>query len=202
MALARLTDELSEKLSDIIKSQEDWTGDDGKRIHREYMKIFGEVWSEVVTKFNNPNGSSFSQFTEMSSKEGQHASTGETEETVEETEIRHEGTLIAVTKKRMEYPARLAALLGKTRRLQKNTAEALKVDLPLRAPLEVDDGVSHLDENLVVTAKETLDALSKSSHIIQMHTHRVTHIADAVEIILNNKHHPTEAFLTSTENIM
>lgn len=40
---------------------------------------------------------------------------------LEETEIRHEGTLIAVTKKRKEYPAKIAALLGKTTRLQKNT---------------------------------------------------------------------------------
>lgn len=40
---------------------------------------------------------------------------------LEEAEIRHEGTLIAVTKKRKEYPAKIAALLGKTTRLQKNT---------------------------------------------------------------------------------
>lgn len=40
---------------------------------------------------------------------------------LEEAEIRHEGTLIAVTKKRKEYTAKIAALLGKTTRLQKNT---------------------------------------------------------------------------------
>lgn len=74
------------------------------------------------------------------------------------------------------------------------------MDLPLKAPLEV-DGVSHFDENLSASAKDTLDTLSKSSHNIQMHTHRLTHIADAVEIIINNQHHPTEALLTSTENM-
>ncbi|KAG7178009.1 uncharacterized protein LOC121857862 [Homarus americanus] len=184
MSQTDFLNELSSKIAGIINSHDDWTEEDNQRIQSEYMKILGGVWNEVVNT--------------AAQESQQHPK--EDAETMEDVEIRHEGTLIAVTKKRKEYPAYIAALLGKKTRLKKNTAEVLKVSLPPRALIEVDGGVTQLDEKFNSLVKDTMDTLSENTKSIQQHTHHLMQVADAAEVIVNNQYHPTEALITSQEN--
>ncbi|XP_042868111.1 uncharacterized protein LOC122250652 [Penaeus japonicus] len=195
MTSSIISDELSRKIADMISKQNDWTEEDKTRILSEYMKTFGEVWKEAVNIFNNGNMTSQSESADDKDKE--EAKIVETAEDLEETEIRHEGTLIAVTKKRKEYPAKIAALLGKTTRLQKNTVEVLKVDLPPRPPLELDNNTSHLNTNLSSMLEASSCALSENMKNLQPHNHRLTHLAEAMDILTSNRNNPMEVLLTN-----
>nr|XP_053634960.1 uncharacterized protein LOC128690317 isoform X1 [Cherax quadricarinatus] len=186
MTLQVLQEGLSLQVTDIVSAQDDWTSDDRQNIQRQYMEIHSELWGEVVS---------------IAAQEDHQCSedTQEDPDVLEDVEIRHEGTLIAVTKKRKEYPALLTGLLGKKTRLQNNTVEKLKVDLPPRAPLEVNEGMSHLDGSLDPLFKSILVILSENMHNIQLQTNRLTHVADAAEIIINNQHHPIETLVSNIE---
>ncbi|KAK8740710.1 hypothetical protein OTU49_002666 [Cherax quadricarinatus] len=186
MTLQVLQEGLSLQVTDIVSAQDDWTSDDRQNIQRQYMEIHSELWGEVVS---------------IAAQEDHQCSedTQEDPDVLEDVEIRHEGTLIAVTKKRKEYPALLTGLLGKKTRLQNNTVEKLKVDLPPRAPLEVNEGMSHLDGSLDPLFKSILVLLSENMHNIQLQTNRLTHVADAAEIIINNQHHPIETLVSNIE---
>ncbi|XP_037778694.1 uncharacterized protein LOC119575256 [Penaeus monodon] len=195
MTSSIISDELSRKIAEMISKHDDWSQEDKTRILSEYMKIFGEVWKEAVTVFNNGNGPGQSQ----PADEKEEARPEETAEDLEEAEIRHEGTLIAVTKKRKEYTAKIAALLGKTTRLQKNTVEVLKVDLPPRPPLEVDNNSSHLNANLASMLEASSCVLSENMNDLQPHNHRLTHLAEAMDVLTSNRNNPMEVLLSSCE---
>ncbi|KAK8740711.1 hypothetical protein OTU49_002666 [Cherax quadricarinatus] len=185
MTLQVLQEGLSLQVTDIVSAQDDWTSDDRQNIQRQYMEIHSELWGEVVSI--------------AAQEDHQCSEDTQDPDVLEDVEIRHEGTLIAVTKKRKEYPALLTGLLGKKTRLQNNTVEKLKVDLPPRAPLEVNEGMSHLDGSLDPLFKSILVLLSENMHNIQLQTNRLTHVADAAEIIINNQHHPIETLVSNIE---
>nr|XP_053634961.1 uncharacterized protein LOC128690317 isoform X2 [Cherax quadricarinatus] len=185
MTLQVLQEGLSLQVTDIVSAQDDWTSDDRQNIQRQYMEIHSELWGEVVSI--------------AAQEDHQCSEDTQDPDVLEDVEIRHEGTLIAVTKKRKEYPALLTGLLGKKTRLQNNTVEKLKVDLPPRAPLEVNEGMSHLDGSLDPLFKSILVILSENMHNIQLQTNRLTHVADAAEIIINNQHHPIETLVSNIE---
>lgn len=68
----------------------------------------------------------------------------------------------------------------------------MKVSLPPRVPLEMDNRRNNLDDTCNVNEMFSgiFDELSQNTYNIQPLSHRLTHTADAAEIVVNNQHHP------------
>ncbi|XP_068202465.1 uncharacterized protein [Palaemon carinicauda] len=186
MSTSLVLNDVSQQLSQIWKCD----GDSNKRkIHEQYMKIFAEVWKESIPLFDNvETGQNFKETPD------QQEMRDEKEENIEELEIRHEATLIIVTKKRKEYPSRIASYLGKKRRIQKNTIQAMKVDLPLRTPLEVDEPNFTTAD---LSFKSSPTALSESLQHLQPCIQRLSNLADAVSTLQMIHDDPAEMICSS-----
>ncbi|KAK3857865.1 hypothetical protein Pcinc_035912 [Petrolisthes cinctipes] len=195
-------------IKNLINEKEDWSDEDKLRVQSQYMKEYSDVLREMVPlitrlRDNRPSQTPHphqGQQEVEGSRENEEVQEGEKEDTscesLEDIEIRHEGTLIAVTQKRMKFPAIASALRGKTARLQKNTVEAMEVELPPRVPFVMGEGTERLDEHITCLVDETLTPLSQSSRSIQQHTLRLSNLAQATEMVINNHNHPTEAIIS------
>ncbi|MPC43011.1 hypothetical protein E2C01_036646 [Portunus trituberculatus] len=100
-------------------------------------------------------------------------------EALEEAKVRHEATIIAITKKRKEYPHYLSKLLGKTTRLKKETAAVMKVDMQLPEPMEGVGTAVDLDNTYWDVLKEEVnDNLIESTNNILMDVERLSGLVD------------------------
>ncbi|KAK4297350.1 hypothetical protein Pmani_030230 [Petrolisthes manimaculis] len=203
-----IEEEVQSIIKNLINEKEDWSGEDKSRVQSQYMKEYSDVLREMVPFIKRLQDNRTSQTPHPhqeqqeveGSKEDAEVQEEEKEDTscesLEDIEIRYEATLIAVTQKRMKYPPIASALRGKTARLQKNTVEAMKVELPPRVPLVMGEGKERLDEHITCLADETLTSISQSSRSIQQHTLRHSNLAEATDVLINNRNHPTEAIMS------
>ncbi|XP_076048153.1 uncharacterized protein LOC143029299 [Oratosquilla oratoria] len=173
---------VSEKLKCIIDSFDDWVDDDRSVVLNEYMGIFDQVWARTVELSEKPHPES--QLIEDDEKDDDD---GAEKENLEDVEILHEATLIAVTKKRKSYPHTLAGLTGKTTRLCSKSIETQKVDLPPHVPLEVCTGVDNLEKNCSQLTEDNLASLTSSMLTLQPRTTKLQHLEEAIQIIVNNR---------------
>lgn len=142
------------------------------------MKVFADVWRESILLFDKVETGQNAKEAEQGNKTEEVKN--ETEESIEDLEIRHEATLIVVTKKRKEYPSRIANYLGKKRRLQKNAIQIMKVERPLRTPLEVEEPNYAVAD---VSFKNSRSVLSESLQHLQPCIQRLNNLADAVSTL-------------------
>ncbi|KAG0714628.1 hypothetical protein GWK47_013754 [Chionoecetes opilio] len=160
--------EVLEVMARLIGDQ-DWEEEDKERLHREYMTEFGVVLREMMP-----------QMIELfhDRKPTVAESTNDDGEALEKAKVRHEATLIAVTKRRKEYPHYLSKLLGKTLRLKKNTAAAMKVDTPPAEPMEA-AATGDLDDSYLDVLKEQVNGnLLESTHNILSDMDRLSGLMD------------------------
>ncbi|XP_063882325.1 uncharacterized protein LOC135112169 isoform X1 [Scylla paramamosain] len=104
-------------------------------------------------------------------------------EALEEAKVRHEATVIAITKKRKEYPQYLSKLLGKTTRLKKEAVAVMKVDMQLPEPMEEVGTATDLDNTYWDALKEEVnDNLIESTHNILMDVERLSGLVDFARV--------------------
>ncbi|XP_045616098.2 uncharacterized protein [Procambarus clarkii] len=189
---------LSAILIDVAKERDEWTEENRRAILQEYMQIFDEVWSEAMDIFQDPDEIRIRESVRRAVRDGR-PSRGETRETIEDVEIRHEGTLIAVTKKRKKVPSRFSALLGKAVRLQSNAAEKLNVDLPPTALLETTDSTQM--EEFDEIFKNAYRIVYETTRVMRPHIQCLTNIVNATETVINNDNHPVETLITNIDKM-
>ncbi|KAK7072808.1 hypothetical protein SK128_028196 [Halocaridina rubra] len=169
--------ELSSQMKDIW---ENFEAENKEKLQSEFMMIFSDVWRESVSIYNRVMANQIPNSIEESQPEEKDVVA---EEKMEEAEIRYEATLIAVTTKRKEYPDRIAKLLGKKRRLEKNTAEVMKVDLGHRTPREHQDRIYSVESNAVM--EDNASSFSESIQCLQPHLQRLANLVDVAGALGN-----------------
>ncbi|XP_064109305.1 uncharacterized protein LOC135217393 [Macrobrachium nipponense] len=175
MTTSFVLNDVSQQLRQIWNCEDD---SERHKIHEQYMKVFSDVWKESVLLFDKVENGLNTKETQQENETQEVKN--ETEESIEDLEIRHEATLIVVTKKRKEYPSRIANYLGKKRRLQKNAVQIMKVELPLRTPLEVEEPNYTVAD---LSFKNSQSVLSESLQHLQPCIQRLNNLADAVSTL-------------------
>lgn len=72
----------------------------------------------------------------------------------------------------------------------------MAVELPPRIQHVMSGEADQLDKQISCLVDETLAPLSQSSRSIQQHALRLSNLAQAAEVVMNNHNHPIEAIMS------
>ncbi|XP_063882326.1 uncharacterized protein LOC135112169 isoform X2 [Scylla paramamosain] len=167
--------EAREVVAGLIREQ-DWEEEEKEKIHKEYIAEFGAVLQEMLPMVT-------SLYLGRKPTVTRSVDDDDNREALEEAKVRHEATVIAITKKRKEYPQYLSKLLGKTTRLKKEAVAVMKVDMQLPEPMEEVGTATDLDNTYWDALKEEVnDNLIESTHNILMDVERLSGLVDFARV--------------------
>ncbi|KAK8380532.1 hypothetical protein O3P69_016845 [Scylla paramamosain] len=167
--------EAREVVAGLIREQ-DWEEEEKEKIHKEYIAEFGAVLQEMLPMVT-------SLYLGRKPTVTRSVDDDDNGEALEEAKVRHEATVIAITKKRKEYPQYLSKLLGKTTRLKKEAVAVMKVDMQLPEPMEEVGTATDLDNTYWDALKEEVnDNLIESTHNILMDVERLSGLVDFARV--------------------